>query len=232
MKSGRPSRIRHFLRRIALIAGILFLIGFGCIVFTNLVPVRAAEGYLFDSTDGIPARRVGLIFGTDSHIGVGENLRENLYFRYRIDAAVKLWKAGKVQCFIVSGDNREKDYNEPAAMRLALMAQGVPRDRIVEDFAGLRTLDSVVRAKEIFGATEMVFVSQRFQNERAIYIAKANGLNAVGLNAQDVPGSGGYKTKLREVGARVLMWFDVNVLVTRPKVLGDRVALPGDAPHR
>jgi SanA protein len=204
--------------------GLFFLIGFCGIAFTNLVAIKAAEGHLFDSTDEIPLRRVGLIFGTDSHIGV----RENLYFRYRIDAAVKLWKAGKVQCFIVSGDNREKDYNEPAAMRLALMAQGVPRDRIVEDFAGLRTFDSVIRAREVFGASDLIFVSQKFQNERAIYIARANGIEALGFNAEDVSGSGGYKTRLREVGARVKMWLDVNVLGTRPKVLGVRVALPSN----
>ena len=221
-------RFRRVLRRTALIAGILFLIGFGCVAFTNLAPVRAAAGRLFDSTDAIPYRRVGLIFGTDSHIG----MKENLYFRYRIDAAVKLWRAGKIECFIVSGDNRRKDYNEPAAMRTALMAQGVPRDRIVEDFAGLRTFDSVVRAKEIFGATELVFISQRFQNERAVYIAKANGIESIGFNAQDVPGSGGYKTKLREVGARVLMWLDVNILGTRPKVLGESVPLPDAAVRR
>jgi SanA protein len=132
----------------------------------------------------------------------------------------------------VSGDNRKRDYNEPAVMRVALTSQGVPRERIVEDYAGLRTFDSVVRAKEIFGTTELVFISQRFQNERAIYIAKANGIDAIGFNAQDVPVSGGYKTKLREVAARVLMWLDVNALGTRPKVLGDRVALPGEAVHR
>jgi len=228
MSGRRSSQFRRFLRRTALIAGILFLIALGFVVFTNLVPIYAAEGILFNSTDEIPIRRVGLIFGTDSHIGV----RENLYFRYRIDAAVKLWNAGKVDCFIVSGDNRKRDYNEPAVMRVALTSQGVPRERIVEDYAGLRTFDSVVRAKEIFGTTELVFISQRFQNERAIYIAKANGIDAIGFNAQDVPVSGGYKTKLREVAARVLMWLDVNALGTRPKVLGDRVALPGEAVHR
>jgi SanA protein len=106
--------------------------------------------------------------------------------------------------------------------------RGVPADRIVEDFAGLRTLDSVVRAKEIFGATDVIFVSQRFQNERAIYIARANGIDAVGYNAQDVLGSGGYKTKLREVGARVQMWLDVNILSTRPKVMGPAESLPGN----
>lgn len=222
MKGPRSSWLRRLLRRGVLVLGILFLIGFAALVYTNLVAARAAAGRLFDEAPEVPHHRVGLIFGCDNRI----DGRENLYFRYRIEAAVRLWKAGKVDCFIVSGDNRSKFYNEPEAMRVALVARGVPDARITEDFAGLRTFDSVVRAKEIFGATELVFVSQRFQNERAIYIAKANGIEAVGLNAMDVPGSGGYKTKLREQGARVKMWLDVNVLGTRPKVLGEAVPLP------
>ena len=128
---------------------------------------------------------------------------------------------------IVSGDNRTKYYNEPERMRRALVAEGVPDDRIVGDFAGLRTLDSVVRAREIFGVEKVTFVSQRFQNERAAYLAKANGLDFVGYNARDVSGQGGLKTKLREIGARVKMWLDVRVLRTRPRHLGERETLPG-----
>lgn len=222
MSAKGPSRWRRLLRRAVLLGGMLFVSGFVVLVYTNLLPARAAEGLLFDDAGKVPHRRVGLIFGCDNKI----EGRENLYFRYRIDAAVRLWRAGKVDCLIVSGDNRSKFYNEPEAMRQALVSLGVPDDRIVADFAGLRTLDSVVRAKEIFGASELTFVSQRFQNERAIYIARANGIEACGLNATDVPGSGGLKTKLREIGARVKMWLDVNVLSTRPKVLGDRLALP------
>lgn len=224
MKSVGSSWIRRFLRRGALLLGILFVVAFALIAFTNLEASRSAEGRLFFEAGEIPKRRVGLIFGCDDQI----DGRENLYFRYRIEAAVRLWKEGKVSCFIVSGDNRTKYYNEPEAMRLALVERGVPADRIVEDFAGLRTLDSVVRAKEIFGATDVIFVSQRFQNERAIYIARANGIDAVGFNARDVVGSGGYRTKLREVGARVQMWLDVNLLSTRPKVMGPPEILPGN----
>lgn len=224
MKGTRSIRLRRFLRRGVLLLGILFVAGFALTLYTNLLPARVSEGRLYHEADEIPRHRVGLIFGCDNQI----EGRENLYFRYRIDAAVRLWKAGKVSCFIVSGDNRTKYYNEPEAMRQALVARGVPSERIVSDFAGLRTFDSVVRAKEIFGATDVVFISQRFQNERAIYLAQAHGIDAVGFNAQDVPGSGGYKTKLREVGARVKMWLDVNVLATRPKVMGEVVALPGN----
>lgn len=203
--------------------GIVFLACFALTVYTNLLPAKSAKGRLFSDAQQIPRHRVGLVFGCDDQI----DGRENLYFRYRIEAAVRLWEAGKISCILVSGDNRSKYYNEPQAMKKALVDRGVPANRIVEDFAGLRTLDSVIRAKEIFGANEIIFVSQGFQNERAIYIALANGIDAVGLNARDVPGSGGYRTKLREVGARVLMWLDVNILSTRPEVMGAAEALPG-----
>ncbi|MGB1129699.1 MAG: SanA/YdcF family protein, partial [Haloferula sp.] len=145
---------------------------------------------------------------------------------YRIDAAVDLWEAGKLKCIIVSGDNRTKYYNEPRKMRRALIEKGVPGELVVCDYAGLRTLDSVVRAKEIFGVEEVTFITQKFQNERAAYLAKANELDFVGFNAKDVAGQGGFKTKLREVGARVKMWLDVRILGTRPRHLGKQETLP------
>lgn len=192
------------------------------VLWVNVVAIMAASGRLHDSVDDVPAGRVGLVFGCDDRI----DGRENLYFRYRIDAASELWKSGKLSCLIVSGDNRTKNYNEPEKMRRALMAAGVPGDKIVCDYAGLRTLDSVVRAKEVFGVEKVTFISQRFQNERAAYLAKANEMDYSGYNARDVAGQGGLKTKLREVGARVKMWLDVWVLGTDPKHLGEPVELP------
>ncbi|MEI7431071.1 MAG: ElyC/SanA/YdcF family protein, partial [Betaproteobacteria bacterium] len=117
-------------------------------------------------------------------------------------------------------------YNEPNKMKQALIERGIPANRIVCDFAGLRTLDSVVRAKEIFGADSILFISQRFQDERAIYLAQANGIQAYGFAARDVETHDGLKTKLREVGARVKMWLDVNFLNTRPRHLGKKLRLP------
>ena len=111
-------------------------------------------------------------------------------------------------------------------MRRALIQRGIPADRIVCDYAGLRTLDSVVRAKEVFGVKEVTFISQRFQNERAAFLARANGMTVSGLNARDVEGRGGWKTKVREAGARVKMWLDVHLLKTRPRHLGEPVVLP------
>ncbi len=106
------------------------------------------------------------------------------------------------------------------------MKAGVPFDKIVCDYAGLRTLDSVVRAKKIFGLTEVTFVSQKFQNERAAYIAKANGMKVFGYNARDVEGYAARKTEDREVLARVKMWLDVNITNEQPRHLGDKEEVP------
>lgn len=192
------------------------------ILWANVVAVWASRGKLFDEVSELPDAKVGLVFGTSDRT----NGRENRYFRYRIDAAVEVWKAGKVETLIVSGDNRSRYYNEPEKMKAALVEEGVPADRIVCDYAGLRTFDSVVRAKKIFGADRILVISQRFQNERAMYLAQANGMEAYGYNAEDVELRSGLKTRIREIGARVKMWLDVNFLDTEPRHLGEKVEMP------
>jgi len=212
-------RARPFTLRVLVLLAPAFL---AVVVYANTTAVWASRGRLFDDPADVPHTRAALVFGTSSRV----QGQENLYFRYRIDAAAEVWHAGKVDVIIVSGDNRTRFYNEPREMRQALIERGVPDDRIVSDFAGLRTLDSVVRAKEIFGADPVLFISQRFQNERAIYLAKANGIEAFGYNARDVGRQAGLKTRMREVGARVKMWLDVRFLNTRPRHLGDPIDLP------
>ena len=222
MKKRSKSLLWRWLKRL-FIAGILMaLLGASLICYTYLTAIWSSRGRIFNEVDSLPKGRVGLVFGTTDRV----NGRENLYFRYRIDAAEQVWKAGKMDVIIVSGDNRTRYYNEPDKMKQALIARGVPADRIVCDFAGLRTLDSVVRAKEIFGAEPVLFLSQKFQNERAIYLAEANGIEAYGFNARDVDTHGGLKTQLREVAARVQMWLDVHFLNTRPRHMGKKIQLP------
>ncbi len=167
---------------------------------------------IYTSIDKVPGCRVGLVLGCR---------KGTLYFSKRIQAAVELYRSGKVDYLLVSGDNHVIYYNEPADMRDALMLYGVPRNRIVMDFAGFRTLDSVVRAKHVFRITDMVVVSQRFHLERALYLAYHNGIRAVGYCADDVPQSyDGGRTMIREVGARVMAIIDLKILGRKPKFLG------------
>ena len=222
VKPAVRSKWRRVLKGLCLALLALALGLAAVVVYANVTAIWAARGRIFSQVDHVPKTKVGLVFGTSDRVGG----RENLYFRYRIDAAVQVWQAGKLETLIVSGDNSSRYYNEPNKMKQALIERGIPANRIVCDFAGLRTLDSVVRAKEIFGADSILFISQRFQDERAIYLAQANGLQAYGFAARDVETHDGLKTKLREVGARVKMWLDVNFLNTRPRHLGKKLRLP------
>ncbi len=224
MKPVRKGRFWRWLRRASGLLLVAILIFCGWVAYANFTPIWASRGRLFNDVSQLPLTKVGLVFGTTDRVRVGGG--ENLYFRYRIDAAVRVWKAGKLKTLIVSGDNRSLYYNEPEKMKQALVERGIPSDRIVCDYAGLRTLDSVVRAKEIFGTDSILFISQRFQNERAIYLAEAHGIDAYGFNAQDVEAQAGLRTRCREVGARVKMWLDVNVLHTMPSYLGEKIEMP------
>ena len=222
MKTQPESFSPPWLKRFGCLTAGIVLLGLGVLAYANITAVWASRGCLFDEAAALPKTHVGLVFGTSDRV----NGLENLYFRYRIDAAETLWKAGKLDALIVSGDNSSKYYNEPGKMKQALIERGIPAGRIVCDYAGLRTLDSVVRAKEIFGLDSIVFISQRFQNERAIYLAQANGMHAIGFNARNVATHAGLKTQLREIGARVRMWLDVHLLGTRPRFLGRKIPLP------
>lgn len=221
-KKVQKGFFRRWLKRLFIVALLIGFAVFGIVVYANLTAIWSARGRIFTDVKAMPPVKVGLVFGTSDKVAG----RENLYFRYRIDAAEEVWKAGRLETIIVSGDNRSQYYNEPEKMKAALVARGLPADRIVCDYAGLRTLDSVVRAKEIFGADPVLFISQRFQNERAIYLAKAHDIQAYGFAAQDVQSQQGIRTKMREIGARVKMWLDVHFLNTRPRHLGDKVELP------
>lgn len=186
------------------------------IFISDQIVANSAKGKLFDRVEDVPARATALVFGTSPYTRFGENL----FYNYRMEAVSALWKSGKVQHIIVSGDNSTYYYDEATAMKKALVAIGVPDSVITLDYAGFRTLDSVVRCKWVFGQSEIIVVSQEFQNERAIFIANHYGINAVGFNAKDVPNRYGFKTAVREYFARVKAVLDIYVLKTEPKFPG------------
>jgi SanA protein len=184
---------------------------------------RDAAGLLHSRVTEMPENKVGLVLGTSKNAPSGG---PNPFFEARMDAAAELFRARKVQDLIVSGDNSTREYNEPADMRDALVARGVPRDRIFLDYAGFRTLDSVVRARAIFGQQRMTIISQAFHNERAVFIARRRGIEAVGFSARDVGGAVGARVGFREVLARVQVVLDLYVLDTQPKFYGPPVNIP------
>lgn len=190
------------------------------LIICNQVIKRNASSKLYTELSEIPVNNVGLLLGTTPKLKNGNN---NLYFDYRI-LAVELYNAGKIKYILISGDNRKKDYNEPDKMKKALMQKGVPEKAIYLDYAGFRTLDSVVRAKEVFGLNQFTIISQRFHNERAIYLSEKNGINAIGYNAKDVKAYAGLKTNIRELFARVKVFIDL-ATGKQPHFLGGSIPI-------
>jgi len=192
------------------------------LVFTaNCSIEKNAENKTFSNASKIKNNKVGLVLGTAKML---QNGRINLYFKYRINATVELYKKGRIDFVLVSGDNGNKEYDEPTDFKNELIKNGIPAHKIFLDYAGFRTLDSVVRAKEIFGQVNITIISQKFHNERAIYLAEKNGISAVGFNAKDVSGKYGLKTKVREYFARTKAYLDI-IFGVEPKFLGNKIEI-------
>lgn len=170
---------------------------------------------------------VALALGTSRRVRDG---RPNLYFRTRMEAAARLYQAGKIRHIIVSGSNPSTSYDEATDMLKALVDLGVPREAVTRDYAGFRTLDSVVRCKEVFGQDSVIIVSQAAHNRRAIFLARRYGLDAVGYNAEDYRRFGISRQRIREAFARCKAVLDLYVLGTEPKFLGDPVDVPTSPP--
>lgn len=183
--------------------------------------VSAEAKNTFQDVEKVQKHKVGLLLGTSKYLSNGNR---NLYYKYRIDAAIKLYRAGKVEYILISGDNGTKAYNEPRNMKNDLMAAGIPAERIYLDYAGFRTLDSVVRAKAVFGQKRLVVISQQFHNERALFLARAHDIEAVGFNARDVDVNYGFKTQVREKLARSKMLLDI-IFGVEPKFYGESIEI-------
>jgi SanA protein len=199
-----------------IVAGIIF------ITWANYRIKKDSESLISYNIKDIPETKTALLLGTSKNLNNGN---PNAYFYNRIQATADLYKSGKIKYIIVSGDNSTKDYNEPEDMQLALIKYGIPQDHIFLDFAGFRTLDSVVRAKEIFGQQKIIIVSQKFHNERAVFLAKQNGIEAFGYNAKDVNKYAGFKTNMREYLAKAKAYLDI-ILGVEPKFGGDKILIP------
>jgi SanA protein len=189
---------------------------------SNLWIVLRTKDQVFDSALLIPGRRVGLVLGTGRTTAGGWS---NPHFVNRVRAAAELYRAGKIERVLVSGDNHVKGYDEPTDMKDALIAAGVPEQAITSDYAGFRTLDSIVRAKKVFGLSQFTVVSERFHNYRALFIARRYGIHAVAFCAEDVPLRYSLKTKARECAARLKAVLDLYVLHTKPHFLGEPVTI-------
>ena len=204
-------------RALCLSALVLAVVGSVYLLLANFAIVQRHRSALFDDAAQVPPREVALVLGTSPRTKSG---RANLHFVNRIDAAAQLYHAGKVRHLLVSGDNGRPDYDEPTAMKQALIARGVPPNAITCDFAGFRTLDSIVRAQRVFGLRSFTVVSQRYHNSRALEIARAHDLDAVAFCAPDVPRAYSLKTEAREVAARGAILLQLYALRSQPRFSG------------
>lgn len=191
------------------------------LILTNEMMSFQARHYIFDTTEAIPKNKVGLVLGAGKYTQSGHI---NSYYKFRLDAAVELYEAGKIEFILISGDNSRTTYDEPTTFKTDLIARGIPENKIFLDYAGFRTLDSVVRSKEIFGQDSITIISQQFHNERAIYLAINYDINAVAYNAEDGYNHHRSKTRLREYFARAKASIDV-IFNVEPKYLGDKIEI-------
>lgn len=152
------------------------IVGYLC----QIAVMSAAKNRMYTDVDKIPFRKFGLLLGTSP---IGRTGRPNQFFNRRIDATVELWKAGKIGHIIISGAHHDEEYNEPEEMRVALTSRGIPDSILTLDGKGYRTILSVTRAKNVFGVDSMTIISQEFHNERALFLAKHQNIDAIAYNA-------------------------------------------------
>lgn len=207
---------RRFLQR-WLITGVL---AFALIVLLgNRWVINSTDAYIYRDWALLPSNDVGVVLGTSKYL---ENGKPSPEFRGRIEAAAELYRNGKLKHLIVSGANPDETYNEPRAMRRELIKAGVPDTAITMDFAGFRTLDSIVRAEAVFGLKQFTVVTQRYHSYRAVFIGRKLGLKVVAYIAPATSDGGyGSRNPPREVFARVKAILDIFLLSTEPKFLGE-----------
>jgi SanA protein len=183
---------------------------------------RSTKSKLYSDITTLPYNKVGLIPGCNQYVADGVL---NTYYTQRIEAGAKLFRQGKIDYILVSGDNAHASYDEPRAMKKSLIESGVPKDRIYSDYAGFRTLDTIVRAREVFQLKEVTLISQSFQNRRGVFIGEKRDIDIVAFNVEPLGIETNYKTRIREVFAKMKMLLDLYILDKEPKFLGDEIII-------
>jgi SanA protein len=204
--------------RLAMYAFALLLL---VVVLSNVIITVSSRNSLYDKMDEVAPHKVGVVLGTSRYLRSGER---NPWFKHRIAAAARLYHAGKIQYIILSGDNRSIYYNEPEQMKREILTHNVPDSVLYLDYAGLRTLDSMVRSREIFGQDSIIVISQKFHNERAVFLAKAHNIKAIGFNAPSPGIEYQSKVMMREILARVKVFVDL-FTGKQPAHMGEQIQI-------
>ena len=192
-------------------------LGFLSILSLNIWILLSTSEQIFKEEAWPPAQRVGLVLGTSRFSAKGV---KNEFFEERMNAAAKLFELGIINHILVSGDNRSIYYNEPRDMLNALKERGIPEPAVTLDYAGLRTLDSVVRCSQIFGQSNFIIITQEFHLYRALFIANYHELKAYGFSPKSSRTTVPTKVRMRELIARVLAVLDLYVWNKKPEIMG------------
>lgn len=202
----------------------LSILAFASIIFlfiTNIYIINSTQHQITSDIKKLSHVHAAIVLGTNPKLGNGLS---NPYFTYRMQASYDLYKNHKIDFLIVSGDNSNQLYNEPIAMRDALIAAGIPDSAIFLDYAGLRTFDSMIRLKEIFGVDSAIVVSQEFHNQRAIFIANKLSMYVMGYNAKNILQEADLYTKMRECMAKSKVFLDFWFGI-KPKFGGEQIPI-------
>lgn len=203
---------------------LLFTISISVLIITlNLTWIFiTTKNSIYSNSLELTYNRVGLVPGCNKYIADGVI---NIYYTQRINAASRLYKAGKIDYILVSGDNAHASYDEPREMKKSLIEAGVPKENIYSDYAGFRTLDTIVRAKEVFKLDKVTFISQNFQNQRGVFIGKYKDIDIIAYDADNTGIKRDLKTEFREIFAKMKMLIDLYILAKEPKFLGDEIVI-------
>ena len=207
-------------RLIAGVFGIIILMLAVAIGLDQWISLRT-QPYIYDEVQTLPHRQVGVVLGTAKYYRTGVI---NQYYLYRIQGAINAYNSGKVKYLLLSGDNAQQSYNEPSTMRRDLIAAGIPASDIVLDYAGFRTLDSIVRTRKVFDTNDFISITQRFHCERALFIALHMGIQA---QCFAVPSPKNMlSVRSREIFARLGALTDLYLLKREPRFLGPLIPIP------
>jgi SanA protein len=209
-------------RRLRNVSLVLLITTLLFVVVSNWWVIKSTEDKVITDISTFKGPNVALVLGTSNKLRNGST---NPFFENRIKAAAELFHEGKVSHFILSGDNRSIYYNEPMDMKKALIVLGVPDSAITLDYAGLRTLDSIVRSKEIFGQNKITIITQPFHSYRALFISNFYDIEAVALVAQEPNNDAAFNIYVREYFARTKAVLDLYILKTAPRHLGEKEPL-------
>lgn len=201
---------------------IAFLVLLVAFVATNFWIVRAAHDSIYTDISTVPKNDVGLVLGTGPFTAKGNT---NLHFAVRVEAAANLYRSGKVKHLLLSGDNHIRGYDEPTEMKNALLKLGVPDSAMTLDYAGLRTLDSMERARKIFGQTKITLITEPFHAARSVFLARHFGLEPIVFCAEQLPAMWTNNMVVREAAARIVAVLDCYVWHRGARHLGEPITI-------